>query len=269
MRMSLLDMTKAILQSMESDEVSSISETPESQSVARIVKECYFDLIGDLSPAESEGLYRLDASTDDLKPTLMLIPSRVSKIVWVKYDDGEADNELHDVRYVSNEEFFYYQSGLDDTLANVGSMNVSVNSKDFEFKFYNDRLPSYYTIFSDRYVVFDSFDISQETTLTESRSVIWAHLVPEWEDEDDFVPDLDPRQFSLLLNEARAQAFVEHKQIENPKAERKARKNKINAQQNKRDNDPRWANQQHVQFGRSGRNGYPRNSMQRAMRMGQ
>lgn len=269
MRQSLLEMTQAILQSMESDEVSSIGETPESRSVARIIKECYFDLVGDLSPAESEGLYRLDASTDNLKPTMMIIPSRVSKIVWLKYDNGEGHNNLTPLRYVDNEEFYHYQTGLDTSLANIDGMTITVNGKIFEFKYHNDRMPSYYTILSDKYVIFDSFDSDVETTLTEARSVIWAHLVPEWEDEDDFIPDLDPRQFALLLNEARAQAFVEHKQIENPKAERKARRNKINAQQNKRDNDPRWANQQHVQFGRNGRNGYPRNSMQRAMRMGQ
>lgn len=267
MRYSLLDMTQRILESMESDEVSTYSETPESMTVANIIKECYFDIIGQHSPAETEGLYKLDASTDNTKPVLMMVPSNVSRVVWVKYDTGVDSPNVTDMRYVSNEEFYYYQTSLDGS-SNKSSMTVRINGKDFTFKFFTDRMPSYYTIFDDKYVIFDSYDSSVESTLTESRSVIWAELVPTFEMDDDFIPDLDPRQFQLLLNEAKAQAFVELKQSQNPKAEQKARKNHILTQKNKRDNDPRWANQQHVQFGRNGRNGFPRDWMQRAMRYG-
>ena len=68
MRYTLLDMTKRILESMESDEVSDINETPEAVSVANIIKECYFDIIGQHAPDETEGIYKLDASGDNLKP---------------------------------------------------------------------------------------------------------------------------------------------------------------------------------------------------------
>lgn len=267
MKYNLLEMTQRILESMESDEVSTFSETPESLTVANIIKECYFDIIGQHSPAESEGLYKLDASTDNTKPVLMTIPSNVSRIVWLRYDTSTDVQNMTDMRYVPNEEFFYMQTN-DDNQSNKGSMTVDINNKEFSFTFYKDRMPSYYTIFSDKYVVFDAYDSSIEDTLTESRTVIWAELVPVFLMEDTFIPDLDPRQFQLLLNEAKAQAFVELKQSQNPKAEQKARKNHILTQKNKRDNDPRWANQQHVQFGRNGRNGFPRDWVQRAMRRG-
>lgn len=269
MRYTLLEMTQRILESMESDEVSTYAETPESLTVANIIKECYFDIIGQHSPAETEGLYKLDASTDDTKPVLMTIPSNVSRIVWMKYDIGTDVPNTTDMRYVSNEEFYYYQTHLDHNQTNKSSMTISINNKDFTFTFFTDRMPSYYTVFDDHYVIFDAYDSTIEDTLTESRSIIWAEIVPTFEMEDTFIPDLDPRQFQLLLNEAKAQAFVELKQSQNPKAEQKARKNHILAQKNKRDNDPRWANQQHVQFGRNGRNGFPRDWMQRAMRFGQ
>ena len=42
--------------------------------------------------------------------------------------------------------------------------------------------------------------------------------------EDDFTPDLDPRQFSLLFNEAKAWCFAEYKQTTHEKAERTARR---------------------------------------------
>lgn len=271
MRYTLLEMTQRILESMESDEVSTVGETPESLSVANIIKECYFDIVGQFQMAEQEGLYKLDASTDNTKPVLMTVPSSVARIVWVKYDtstSGDGIPKADDMRYVTNEEFFYMQTGLDTDLDNIDAMTVSVNGKDFQFKYYNDRMPSYYTIFDEYFVVFDAFDNDVESTLTESRSVIWAALVPSFSMDDSFVPDLDPRQFQLLLQEAKAQAFVELKQAQNPVAEKKARKNQILTQKNKRDNDPEWANQAHIGFGRNGRNGFPRNWMQRAMRYG-
>lgn len=271
MKYTLLQMTQRILESMESDEVSTVAETPESLSVANIIKECYFDIVGQHSMAEQEGLYKLDASTDNTKPVLMTIPSAVSRVVWLKYDTSDSGGGIpkaDDMRYVGQDEFFYMQTGLDTSLSNIDSMTVEINGKDFTFKYYNDRMPSYYTIFDDYFVIFDSFDSNIESTLTESRSTIWAELVPSFSMTDTFVPDLDPRQFQLLLNEAKAQAFVELKQTQNPTAERKARKNMILTQRNKNDNDPYSRGQAHVGFGRNGRNGFPRNWMQRAMRYG-
>lgn len=269
MRYSLLEMTQRILESMEADEVSTITETPESMSVANIIKECYFDIIGDINPAETEGLFKLDASTDNTKPTLMYIPSGVSSVKWLKYQKGSDVNPTEYMRYVPNEEFLFYSQARDSSTSNVGQMTVEINGKSFVFTYYNDRFPSSYTIFQDRYVVFDAYDSSEETTLTEARSLIFASIVPIFEMNDDFIPNLDPRQFQLLLQEAKSLAFVELKQVAHPIADRKARKNKILAQKQKYDSDPKWSNQAHAGFGRTGRNGFPRNHMVRAMRYGQ
>lgn len=268
MKYTLLELTQAILRSMESDEISTVGESPESLAVVDIIKECYFDIVGALSMAEQEGLYRLDASGDNTKPVLMTIPSSVSSVRWVKYNNGDTQDALEDVRYVTNDEFLFFQDGFDTDDANTSSMVVSINGKSFPFKFFTDRMPSYYTIFDDQYVIFDSYDSDVEDTLTEARSLIYATLVPNFLVQDDFTPDLDPRQFQLLLQEAKATAFVELKQSQNPSAEKKARRNRISAQKNKHDNNPGWANQKHAQFGRNGRNGFPRDWMQRAMRRG-
>lgn len=269
MRYTLLELTQRILESMESDEVSTIAETPESLSVANIIKECYFDIVGEFSMAEQEGLYKLDASGDNTKPVLMYVPDQVSSIKWLKYQNTASTNPTNELRYVPNDEFLFYSQSYDPTDAQIDQMVVQINGKNFTFSYHNDRFPTYYTIFDDKYVIFDAIDLTEETTLTESRSLIFATLVPTFTMSDSWIPDLDPRQFQLLLQEAKAQAFVELKQAQNPVAERKARKNKILTQKNKRDNDPRWANQAHVGFGRNGRNGFPRDGMQRAMRRGQ
>ena len=269
MRMTLLEMVQSILGAMESYEVSTFGETPESTQVANIIKECYYDLIVELNPAETEGLFKLDASADNTKPVLMYVPQNVSKMVWLKYDMGDTfpDPSYQYVSYRDNEEFLYYNTSLDVDDSNVESMEVSWNGKVFRFQFRNDSAPHYYTTIGDRLVIFNSYDSSKENTLTEARSLGWGSLIPIFLMEDTFIPDLDPRQFTLLLNEAKAQAFVELKQISNDKAEKKARKNKIIAQKQRDDNNPAWANQKHASFGRRAI-AAPTQDMIRAMRRG-
>lgn len=75
MKYTLIELVQRILESMDSDEVSDISQTPESLAVANIVKECYFNIISGLDLPESKGIFQLDASTDSAKPAIMTLPS--------------------------------------------------------------------------------------------------------------------------------------------------------------------------------------------------
>lgn len=270
MRYTLLELVKRILESMESDEVSDINETPESVSVTNIIKECYFDIIGEMNMAEQEGLFKLDASGDNTKPVLMYIPSTVSRIQWLKYniDDTVGTPNYRDLRYVDNKEFVYYQQNFDPADTAIQQITIPLNGTDFVFQYRNDRLPTYYTIFDERSVVFDSYKASLESTLTQVRTLGWGDFVPAFTVSNTWVPDLDPRQFQLLLQSAKATAFVELKQINNTRAEKQERKNKILTQKNKDDNDPNWSNQRHAKYGRRGGNGFPIDSFQRSMRQG-
>lgn len=268
MRYTLLELVKRVLESMESDEVSDINETSESVTVANIIKECYFDIAGQFNPAELEGLFKLDAGGDNTKPVLMTMPSTASRVMWLKYNIGAADRpDWQDLQYMSNEEFFEYQSGLDPDATNLDDFTHPVNNADFVFLYKNDDWPQYYTIFDDYTVIMDSYLATEENTLTQVRTLAYGPLVAEFEMENEWVPDLDPRQFQLLLQESKATAFQELKQTTNAKAEAKSRKNQILTQKNKYDNRPSWAGQDRVSFGRHGGNSSYSN-MQRAMRRG-
>lgn len=251
MRYTLLELVKRVLESMESDEVSTVGETPESVSVANIIKECYFDIVGELNMDEQEGLFKLDASGNNLEPVLMTIPSNVSRVQYIKYNqDAVATPQYQDVRYVSNREFLFYQEGINIDDPDVHQMDVVLNGSTFKFSYRDDRWPTYYTIFDEYNVVFDSYLATEEATLTQARSLGYGSIVPSFTLSDAWVPDLDPRQFQLLLQEAKTMAFVELKQAQNPVAEKKARKNRILSQKNKNDNDPTSSNQKHYSFGR-------------------
>lgn len=269
-RYTLLELTQSILRSMESDEVSDINETQEAKDVVDIIKESYFDIVGEMNMAEQEGLFKLDSSGDNTKPTLMYVPSTVSRIQWLKYniDDSTSTPNNRDVRYVNNQEFLYYQQGLDPSDTTISQMTVSINGSDFVFHYHNNSFPTYYTIFDERNIIFDSYDSSIESTLTTVRTVGWGDLVPSFTLSNNWVPDLDPRQFQLLLQASKSTAFMELKQTQNARSEKQERKNRILTQKNKNDNDPNWSNQKHAQYGRQGRVGYPRDAFQRSMRQG-
>src|SRR6185312_15457941 len=134
MRYTLLELVQSVLRSMESDEVSDINETMESVAVTDIVKECYFDIVGEMNMEEQEGLLTLDASGDNTKPCLMTTPSTVSRIQWIKYNNGTLlEPDYKDLRYVTNDEFLYYQMGIDPADTQYTTMSVTLKGGTFVF----------------------------------------------------------------------------------------------------------------------------------------
>ncbi len=251
MRYTLKELVDRILESMDSDEVSTISQTVESLAVANIVKECYFNIIGQLDLPEHQGIFQLDASGDSTKPVLMSLPSNALDIFTLKYNDNTTgDPNWYDLQYLTSDDFTKLISSYDVDEDNVDSMTLTFNGGNFTFKYQNDRHPAYYTSFDDRYVIFDSFDSDVDTTLQKVKTFCYGGILPTFTLDDTYTPDLDARQFQLLLQEAKAQAFIELKQVANPTAERKARKNEILAQRTKEAVDKRSALQRLPRYGR-------------------
>lgn len=252
MRYSLLGLVQRILESMDSDEVNSIADTTESLAVANIIKECYYDIVSEIQPKETEGLFHLDASTDNTKPILMYLPNHVSNIEWLKYNVGDTltDTNFRDICYLDIDQFFRFSNGLDLGEDWVDTQEVTIANQDFNIKYRNDQFPSYYTSIDDKVILFDSYDKTVEDTLTSSRTYGYGGLIPDFQMVDNFVPKLDPRQFQLLLNAAKAQASIEVRQVENAKAERKERKHRILAYKEQDNTDPRPAIRKRKGYGR-------------------
>lgn len=251
MKYTLLELTRRILGSMESDLVSDIAETQEAIDVVEIIKECYFDIVGYGELAEHDGPFKLDASTDNTKPVLMLLPSNVIRLDWIKYNYGDlVKPEYSNLFYRTNRDFIDMQMAFDPGDPDLYSMTQTINGDPFVFKYRNDRTPSFYTVFDERFVIFDAYDASLESTLTTERSIGYGLLSPEFILSNDFIPDLDHRQFQLLLQDAKATAHMELKQQQNPKAEQKYRYNRILAQKTRDDNNPAASSQKRIVFGR-------------------
>lgn len=254
MKLTLLEMVQRVLASMESDEVSNVGETQESVDVANIIRDCYYDIVGYGNLKEHQGLFKLDASGDDTKPVLMTIPSNVIKIDWLKYNsESLSEPEYTDLRFCTNEEFLFYQNGLDPDDSATQAITISLDGTDFIFKYKNDRAPTRYSIFDESKILFDAFDADLEDTLTQVRSLGYGLISPTFSLSNTWTPDLDHRQFQLLLQDAISTAHIELKQAPNPKAEQKYRQNRILAQKVRDDNNPKSSQQTHMTFGRQPR----------------
>lgn len=236
MKYTLLEMTQAILSSLDGDEVNSISDTVESAQIATIVKNCYYDLISSLDLPEHKELFELTA-TSSSTPTVMSMPSTVSDIEWVMYDNYTTDDPRHQflpVNWTDLQTFLSLSYALDPSETEVETCNVTTNGGDtLVLNYRNDVHPTLYTTYDDNKVLFNSYNLEEDSFLQKTKTQCFGLSIPTWTASDGFTPDLDARQFTLLLNEAKAQAFIELKQQANPKAEKRARRGWIQAQRTK------------------------------------
>lgn len=128
---------------------------------------------------------------------------------------------------------------------NVESFTFSDTSNNFPGKFtfyyFNDKQPQYCCILSNYYVIFDSYDSTQDSTLQGNKSLCFGQVVPTFQMVDTFIPDLDAQQFPLLLNEAKSLAYYELKQQPHPLASQEVRRQWTTVQKNKSiNNRPRY-----------------------------
>lgn len=103
----------------------------------------------------------------------------------------------------------------------------------FTFNYRNDRQPTYATIISNYYVIFDSYDNTQDSTLQSSKTMGLGTVIPVFKMQDNFIPDLAEEEFPLLLNEAKELAFFELKQLAHPLADREVKRGWSSVQKKK------------------------------------
>lgn len=228
MKYNLLQLTQAVLSSMDSDEVNSINDTVESQQVVEIIKTVYDDIIsrGDLQ--SNKTLFNLVPSNDPLKPTLMSKPETLDRIEWIKYNsvlNGDVDPIWNEMRFLPPGDFIEYIHNFNPSQSDTGSFDYIAEGSVITFAYKNNASPQYYTTIDDVYMVFDSYDATVSSTLEASKTLAFGPRRTNFEATDTFEPVLQPQQFALLLNESKSLAWAELKQTGHPKAEQTAKRN--------------------------------------------
>jgi hypothetical protein len=98
-------------------------------------------------------------------------------------------------------------------------------------------MPDYYTSFDDRYLCFDSYDSSIDTTLQTSKSLVLGTKLPSFTMTNDATPDMDDSIFPYYLAEVKSRALSLLKGGADPKVEQFARKHRY-FQRNNRSKTP-------------------------------
>lgn len=236
MKLTLLQIVQMILSDLDGDEVNSIGDTVESLQIANFVKESYIEMLSGLNLPATQTLFQLNPSGDNTKPVVMYLPDVVSNLRWIKYDTqllGDPGPDYKEVCFLSLDKFLERQNMLDQTQSNVAVLDLDLDLGTFFIPYLTDRHPMYYAVLEDQTLVFDSHLNTLDTTLQAAKTMCFGEKTPEFRMEDSFVPTLEPKQFSLLLNEAKSQSFVESKQTQSPVAERRARKGWVRTQREK------------------------------------
>jgi len=232
MKRTLLDIVQDILSDFNSDEVNSIGDTAESLQIARIVRQSYWDILIDRKARELEAPFEVEAIGGPLKPVLVSKPANVSTINWLKYDRREPDDVYPDyqtLRFLPLDHFMETMYNLPkESKSNIASFTHTVNGSVLEIYYENDKAPEFYTTLDDTQILVDSFNSLIEANIQKSKTIGFGKTLPEFRLEDNFIPAIDANLFPLLLQEAKSQASIDVKQMENIVAAKRARRYKIN-----------------------------------------
>lgn len=222
MKQTLLSIVQEILSDMNSDPVNSIGDTTEAGQVAVIVKRTFLNLVNDRLWPNTKRLFRLTSSADADKPTHMRIEDDITEVDWVKYDTRKAVSDpidYTDIRYLTPENFLTLVMGRDPTRSNMTTV-MDYNGTPLIIQ--NDHAPTYYTSFDDKHLVFDSWDSAMDSILQQSKTQVYGSVEPEWQMNDDFIPDMPSKFFPYLVNEAKSTAFIKVKEVFSQKDEQNA-----------------------------------------------
>lgn len=250
MKMTLLEIVQGILSDIDGDEVNSITDTTESLQVANAVKETYNHIVTKADLPERYGLFELDASVTSTKPVLMTVPSYVDNIKWLKYDcktDTDPYPVFNYMDYQPLEMFLESMYNLPGQIdSTIETFDHTANFGTLSFYYYNDRAPSKYSSIDDTTLIFDAYDNTVDTTLQKSKTLGYGRILTTFLMQDTYVPQIDANMFPLLFQETKAQVMNDLRQMDSPRADKRAKE--------------QWTKNQDIRENAGGRQPYQRKS---------
>jgi len=219
MKYSLIEIVQDILSDMDGDYVSSINDTDEAMQVAQIVKTTYQALLSNRNWPHTARILNITPFADNLLPTHTRIEDNVKEVISVYYDVHQLNQtriDYRQIKYLDPDDFLRLTNARnsDDT-----NCTVVIDPSGVKILIMKNKAPEYYTSFNDTTMVFDSYDSDVDTTIQADKTQIRAYIIPEFEMEDDFTPDLPDEAFIILIEEAKSKAMFKLKRVQDIKAE--------------------------------------------------
>jgi hypothetical protein len=233
-KMTLLEIVQNILSAIDGDDVNSISDTTESLQVATIVQETFDEMFGGLSIPEHKRFIQLASLADPSRPNYLKMVDSIQSIQWVKYQDSDNENQMKEIKYLTPDDFIgiLLSQGVNTDIPYTFNSTTGP-----VFPVLTDKTPTYYTSFDDVHLVFDSYNSAVDTTIQSSKTIVYGQIIPEFLQEDDFIPWIDSNLFPLLLAESKATAFINLKQVSSSKEEQRSRRQRFRWQNDTRKNN--------------------------------
>lgn len=210
MATTLLEIVQEILSDANGDEVSSIADTTEATQCATTIASVYEDIAAEYDIQAVKRLFKLDGLSDIGSPTHMQIPAEYHSIEWIKYDAREAladPQDFRDVQYMYPKDFIDMCNNRSTSDADVA---LATDPSGVEIRVLTDKTPSYYTLFDDRHVVFDSYNSVVESTLHQNKTQAYGQISNRLVLADATIITLPAELLPLLKNEARHMYFDVH-----------------------------------------------------------
>ena len=216
---------------MDSDAVSTYNETIESEQIALTAQEQYMELATYQRVPQFEQLTKLITPGSTPTGSILNIPALATDVYDIRYRhiDSNDNTTYRAMKFLSKTDFLNQQLDL-----KVGEDNVEENtlSNGVKIPFRTDKSPEYYTTFDDETIVFDSIDSIAEggNSIDGDNSLAIAYIIPEFELEDNFIPDLPIKLFPQYLDMIKEVNSYEQRQFGNEirtkKAERQSNRNR-------------------------------------------
>jgi len=249
MKTSLVDLVKATLSRMNSDQIVAIDDTEESRQVALICRHVYEELEVIREWGHKTRLAQLEAN--GVNEVTLSIPddlnnydgSRIlSQIHSVQYRQEASDGTqtAEELQYISPQEMLdkwkVYDSPNDDNLDLIFHFAdngiTTGDGQQMVFDIRNDKAPEYWTSIDDYKILFDSYDSSVDASgIDRLKTIVLAQVLFAFDETDD---DLDiripDRDWPLYRNMVLSRAYMEIKQTNHPGADQVVRRLMIRAQ---------------------------------------
>lgn len=205
-------MVQRIAEYIDGETINSISDTREASQIATIVKETYQYLLQTREINTRDTIIHFDNVIDTSKPNYLKYRDTVFEIFDLKYKDLET-GKYSTIQWIEPNLFLQKSLSLDPEDENVQQV---VEFTGITYFIRNDKQPQYYTSFDDIHIAFDSFNSEYEDTIHDNNVIAQGRYMPEFLLEDDFVPNMAPQHFPLLLSKSKEVAGVELKEYNNP-----------------------------------------------------
>lgn len=222
---TLLKIVQLIGERIGSDEIDALGETIEVDEILSILEMTYDEILDrkDWEFMTDRTLRLKTIAVTDTKLYNLDIPSSVVGIQVLKYRD--LNGKFPTITYMEPDEFLTLLDGRNPADDNVTAI---ANADGVLFNIKTDKAPGFYTSFDEATISFDSYDDTRGTGVQAGDSIIIANIKPVMDFTDPLATfPIPERMQTLLINEAMASAGIQLRQIQDPRAERIARRQHI------------------------------------------